>query len=61
MTSPGWIYELLQTHCSEEQIQQVKSFIYAESWVSPAARHRDWFDSTEELPLRFHLGIDMKV
>ncbi|MBA4495146.1 hypothetical protein ACFO25_10150 [Paenactinomyces guangxiensis] len=59
--SPGWIYDLLQAHLTQEELKQVESFIYAESWASPSARQRDWFNQEEELPLRFRLEIDMKV
>jgi hypothetical protein len=59
--SPSWIYELLQTHLSQAELKQVESFIHAESWASPSARQRDWLHQEEEIPLRFHLEIDMKV
>jgi hypothetical protein len=60
-SSPSWIYELLQTHLTQEELQRVESFIHAESWASPSARQRDWFQKEEEIPLRYHLEIDMKV
>ncbi len=61
LSSPGWIYELLQAHLSQEELEQVESFIHAESWASPSARQRDWFQTEEEIPLRYRLEIDMKV
>lgn len=60
-SSPGWIYELLKAHLSQEEFMQVESFLHAESWASPSARQRDWFHQEEEIPLRFKLDIDIKV
>ncbi|SFJ69154.1 hypothetical protein [Thermoflavimicrobium dichotomicum] len=61
MSSPHWIQELLQTHFSAEELQRVEPLIHTESWVSPSARYRQWFPMEEELPIRFHVGIDIKV
>ncbi|SEN29640.1 hypothetical protein [Lihuaxuella thermophila] len=61
LSSPSWIYELLQAHLTQEELKRVESFIHAESWASPSARQRDWFLKEEDIPLRFHLEIDMKV
>lgn len=58
--SSCWLYDLLETHLSEVQLDQVESFIHAESWASPAARHRNW-NEDEEPPLRFHLDIDVQT
>lgn len=60
-TSPDWLYGLLSTHLPQDSIKKVESFIHAESWASPSARNRDLLLQKEELPLRFHLDIDVKV
>jgi hypothetical protein len=58
--STCWLYELLETHLSPSQLEQVKPFIHSESWVSPAARHRDWIN--QETPdLRYELHIDVQT
>jgi hypothetical protein len=57
--SSCWLYELLETHLSEVQLEQVESFIHTESWATPAARYRDW--NEENPPLRFRLDIDVQT
>ncbi|RAL20845.1 hypothetical protein [Thermoflavimicrobium daqui] len=61
MSSPQWIEELIKLHCSTDELKQMNSFLHTESWVAPASRQRDWFPTNEELPIRFHVGINMKV
>jgi hypothetical protein len=58
--SSCWLYDLLETHLSEVQLDQVESFIHAESWASPAARLRNW-NENEDPPLRFRLDIDVET
>lgn len=55
-----WLYEVLETYLSEVQLSQVESFIHAESWASPSARHRNWREN-DDPPLRFRLDIDVET
>jgi hypothetical protein len=59
--SPSWVLEMLKTHLSEEELKQLAPFIHAEIWASPSAQKRDWLQEDVEIPLRFHLDIDMKI
>lgn len=56
-----WLTDLLQVHLSPDELQQANTFLHAETWASPSALQRNWCDQREDLPLRFHLEIDMKV
>jgi hypothetical protein len=56
-----WIWEWLQVHLSQEELEKVEPFLRAESWASPSARRRGWQREPEEIPLRFRLEIDLKV
>ncbi|MGA9174512.1 MAG: hypothetical protein WBZ33_11125 [Thermoactinomyces sp.] len=58
---PGWVLEFLKTHLSEEELGQLSPFIHAETWASPSAQKRYWPQENADIPLRFHLEIDMKI
>lgn len=59
--SCNWIHQLLQAHLSEEEYQKLKPQLDADYWASPSARQRIWASSSEELPLRFQLNLDIQV
>lgn len=58
--SCGQIGKLLEEHLTGEELERIWP-LYAESWASPSMRCRMWESEDEEIPLRFHLNIDMKV
>ncbi len=58
--SSCWLHQILETHLPEEELRQVESFLHAESWASPAARHRDWMEK-DNPSLRFRLDIDVQT
>lgn len=58
--SSNWIHQLLQAHLSEEEYLKLKPQLDTETWASPSAQKRMW-STSEELPLRFHLEIDIQV
>lgn len=58
--SSCWLYEVLETHLPEAELRQIESFLYAESWASPSARHRDWVEN-DNPALRFRLDIDVQT
>ncbi|PRZ12836.1 hypothetical protein CLV36_11150 [Laceyella sediminis] len=57
---PEWMPELLQTHLSQEELEKISSFLHTETWISPSAHRRLWNDPVPDIPLRFHLDIDIK-
>ena len=59
--SSDWLTDLLQVHLSPDELEQVNTFLHTETWASPSALQRNWCSQGEELPLRFHLDIDLKV
>lgn len=59
--APDWLTDLLQAHCSSEELDQVKNYLHAETWASPSALQRNWLEHQDDIPLRFHLEIDMEV
>lgn len=59
MSSPHWFYHHLQNHFSSHQLKQAETFLYAESWISPSAYHRQWSQLQQSVPLRYQLNIDV--
>lgn len=55
------IYDQLKAHLSPQQLKQAETFLYAEYWLSPSACSRYWNCAGEDIPLRFHLDIDVNV
>ncbi|PTX59947.1 hypothetical protein C8P63_11092 [Melghirimyces profundicolus] len=58
--STRWICDELAPHFSGEEWNRIQTYLHAESWASPSSR-KWWFeDPPLEIPLRFHLDIDMQ-
>ncbi|QKG84381.1 hypothetical protein GXN76_07750 [Kroppenstedtia pulmonis] len=55
---PEWLQETLQFHFTGEELRQIQANLQAELWMSPAFRKSR--QQSENIPLRFHLDIDMK-
>ncbi|MFC4078037.1 hypothetical protein [Salinithrix halophila] len=60
-SSPGWLRDRLENHFTGEELERIQGYLQAETWASPSSRRHRWSDETLEIPLRFHLDIDMKV
>lgn len=58
---PGWILNEIESQLTEEEWEQVAAFLHAETWTSPAARKREWQDTDTDIPLRYHLQIDIET
>ncbi|OYD09665.1 hypothetical protein [Paludifilum halophilum] len=58
---PPGLHERLTMHFTGEELERIRQYLQAESWASPSSRWRRWSEQPEEIPLRFHLDIDMKV
>jgi hypothetical protein len=58
---PDWVYKELQNRLTEEEWKQLSTFLPAETWASPAAQKREWQERNTDIPLRFHLDIDMEI
>ncbi|MGA8942477.1 MAG: hypothetical protein WB502_07130 [Thermoactinomyces sp.] len=58
--NPGWILSALQSQLNEEEWEMVAPFLHAETWTSPAARQREWQETDMDIPLRYHLQIDIE-
>lgn len=57
-----WIRDRLQQQVSSEDLERIQAYMQAETWASPTLRR--WNGAHEEesdIPLRFHLDIDLKV
>lgn len=55
------IHQILKAHLNSDELGYPWHYPYAESWVSPGVGKRIWESKDEELPLRFHLKIDMQA
>ncbi|SMO43425.1 hypothetical protein [Melghirimyces algeriensis] len=61
--SSGWdlIQYELQQHFSDEEMEKIQAYMQSESWISPTCRNRWCQRSPLEMPLRFHLDVDLKM
>ncbi|SFS61335.1 hypothetical protein [Marininema halotolerans] len=60
-TSSNWLIPHLESHFSGEELEQILQRLHAESWASPSERRQWWSSESMEIPLRFHLELDMEV
>lgn len=58
---PGWILNEIESLLTKEEREQIAAFLYAETWTSPAAQKREWQDTDTDIPLRYHLQIDIET
>lgn len=58
--SSRWIHDQLEHHFSDEEMERIRAYMRSESWASPTSRKMWNGESPVQIPLRFHLDVDLK-
>lgn len=58
-SSPGRILEELNGHFSAEELETIRMLLQVEAWASPSSRSQKNTDEPFDIPLRYHLEIEL--
>ncbi|PTM58769.1 hypothetical protein [Desmospora activa] len=58
-SSPGRILEELDGHFPAEELEAIRTLLQVEAWASPSSRWKRKTEDSSDIPLRYHLEIEL--
>lgn len=58
-SSPSRILEELQEFFPAEELEAIQPLLQVEAWASPSARRKRVTNEATDIPLRYHLEIEL--